>query len=77
MKINNNNNVKHLDQDLINITFETSQGIEKLKKHPFIFKVTILGSKRCLLFITLFYSYLMTSISEIKLCELFGLTQSI
>ena len=72
--INNNKNIKFFDQDLIDITLETSRCIEESKRYYLVLEVAVLSLKDLFLFIALFYLHLIVSICEVKLDELFGLS---
>ena len=65
--------MEFFSQDIIDITLEACRSIEKLKKHYLILEVIVLSTKQHFSFIAFFYCYLMISICEIKIDELFGL----
>ena len=73
IKINNDKNIKHLSQDLIDITFEAGQSIRKPEKYYLVLEITISSLKDCLLFINFFNPNLMMKICRIELGKLFGL----
>ena len=71
--INGNKNIKYLSQDFNDITLESVCCIKKPKRHYLILEVVVSSSDSHFLFITFFYLYLMVSIPEIYLKELFCL----
>ena len=73
IEINNNEDIKFLSQDLVNIALKAGQCVEQPKKYYLILKVAVLSLESCFLFIAFFYPYLMVSTHEVKLGELFCL----
>lgn len=63
VQIYNNKKVELLSKDFIDVTLKTSQNVEESEKHDLVFKMVILGSKSCFLFIIFLNSYLVIAIS--------------
>ena len=73
IEINNDENIKFLGQDLVNIALETGRCVGQPKRHYLVFVVAISSLESRLPFIALFSPHLMVRICEVKLGELFCL----
>ena len=71
IKVNNNKDIKFLNQDLNNIALETSRCVGQPKKYYLILEMAVLSLESRLSFIALFYPHLMVSIWEVELGESF------
>ena len=74
IEVNNDKDIKFLDQDLVIVTLETGRGVRQLKRHYLVLEVVVSSLESCLLFIALFYLHPMVSTCEVRLDELFCLT---
>ena len=73
IKVNNDENIEFLGQDLVNIALEANKCIRQPKRYYLIFEIAVSSSESCFQFIALFYPYPMVSTCEIKLGKLFCL----
>ena len=71
IEINNDKDIKFLDQDLVNIALEADQYIEPPKRHYLLLKVAVSNLESRFPFIAFFYPYLRVSTCEVELGELF------
>ena len=74
IKVNNNEKIEFLGQDLVNITLEGSRYVRQPKRHYLVLEVSISSMESRLLFIALFYPHLIINTCEIKLGKSFCLT---
>lgn len=65
--------MKFFSNDLIDITLKTSKGIEKVKKYYLVLKVAVCDIKNFFLLVIFSNFFLITSISQILICELLSL----
>ncbi len=77
IQVYNNKNIKLLYQDLIDISLKYSWYIDQLKSHYLIFKIALVGSESCLLFIVFLNLHSMINISEIKLGKISSLAKPV
>ncbi len=70
--MNNDENVKLLGKDLIDLSLEASWSIGQTKRNNLIFEVAISGAECCLLLVTLLNSHPMIGTSEIQLGKPLG-----
>ena len=73
IEVNNDKNIKFLDQDLVNIALEAGRCVRQPKNHYVILKMAVSSPESRLPFIAFFYPHLMVSTCEVKLDELFCL----
>ena len=71
IEVNNNNNIKFLGQDLVNITLEASWYVRQPKKYYPVLEMAISSLESRFLFSALFYPYPMTSSYEVELGQSF------
>ena len=71
IEVNNDENIKFLGQDLVNIALEAGRCVEQPKKHYLVLEIAVSSLESRLPFIALFYPYPLVSIFEVELGELF------
>ena len=71
IKVNNDEDIKFLGQDLVNVALEASRGVRQPKRHYLVLEVAVLSLESHLPFIALFYPHPMVSTREVELGESF------
>ena len=71
IKVNNDENIEFLGQDLVNVALEIGRGIGQPKRHYLVLEVAVSSPESRLPFIILFYPHPMVSTCEVELDELF------
>ena len=74
IKVNNDEDIKFLGHDFLNIALEVGRCVGQSKKHYLVLEVAVSSLKSRLIFIALFYPYPMVSTREVKLGKSFCLT---
>ena len=70
VQIHNNEDVKFLSKDLVDVFLEACWCICLIKKHHLVLKVAISSFKRCFLLVSFANFYLMICTGKVKLDEL-------
>ena len=73
IKVNNDEDIEFLGQDLVNVALEAGRGVGQPKRHYLVLEVAVSSLESRLLFIALFYPYPMVSTCEVELGESFCL----
>ena len=71
IKVNNDENIKFLGQDLVNVALEAGRGVGQPKRHYLVLEVAVSSPESRLPFIALFYPHPMVSTREVELGESF------
>ena len=74
IQINNDEDIKFLYQDLINVTLDACWGIRQSEQHHLVLEVTVSGLKSRFSFVTFFDLYLVVGTGQIQLGEPLCLT---
>ena len=72
IQIHNDENVKLLSKNLVDVFLEACWCVRQTKRHHLILKVVISSPERGIPLVPLADSYLMVGTGEVKLSELFG-----
>ena len=71
IKVNNDEDIKFLGQDFVNIAPEAGRGVGQPKRHHLILEVAVSSPKSRFPFIVLVYPHPMVGTCEVELGELF------
>ena len=71
IEVNNDEDIKFLGQDLVNVALEAGRGVGQPKRHYLVLEVAVSSPESRLPFIALFYPHPMVSTCEVELGKLF------